>query len=204
MMRARTGVWVALLTLWVAGMPLSAVAQRPRTDTAGHVAVTVLVVYYSATGNTKKMALAVAEGVRSAPQATAVLRRSAEVSAKDLKEADGIVLGSPTYWGNVAGPMKTFIDDWWFKYKVPLVDKVGGSFASGGGETGGKENVIYSLNIAMLNGGMILAGPLSGGLGGAGVTAVDPVGDPALDQCRALGKRIAGLAKRMKAVSVRH
>lgn len=193
--RSLAGALILPLLLALPGFAASrsAVAQQ-------EPAVTVLVAYYSVTGNTEKMAGAVAEGVRSVPGATAVLRKVSEVGSGELARADGIALGSPTYWGNIAGPMKAFIDDWWFKYKVSLTDKVGGSFASGGGDTGGKENVIYSLNIAMLNGGMIVAGPLIGGLGGAGVTAVDPVNDEALEACRALGKRIAGVARRMEVI----
>ncbi len=97
--------------------------------------------------------------------------------------------------------MKAFIDDWWLKYKLPLIDKVGGAFASGGGETGGKENVIYSLNLAMMNSGMILVGPLEDGFGQSGVSALDPVNDKALKECRDLGQRIASVAQRLKAAT---
>ncbi|MBE3072244.1 MAG: NAD(P)H-dependent oxidoreductase [Acidobacteria bacterium] len=163
--------------------------------------MTVLVVYYSLTGNTEKMARAVADGVRLVPQAAAVTKKAGEVSSDDLKNADGIVLGSPTYWGNMAAPMKVFIDDWWLKYKVPLTDKVGGAFASGAGETGGKENVIYSLNLAMMNGGMIIIGPIEAGFGQSGVSALDPVNDKALRECRDLGQRVASVAQRLKTAS---
>jgi NAD(P)H dehydrogenase (quinone) len=163
--------------------------------------VTVLIVYYSLTGNTEKMARAVADGVRLVSQATAVIKKPGEVSSDDLKGADGIVLGSPTYWSNMAAPIKAFIDDWWLKYQVPLNDKVGGAFSSGAGETGGKENVIYSLNLAMMNGGMILVGPLEAGFGLAGVSALDPVNDKALKECRALGERVATVAQRLKTAS---
>ncbi len=198
MVRLRRYATRACVTLCATSVPLAVVAQPSQQPP-----ITVLVAYYSVTGNTEKMAEAVAEGVRSVPGASVVLKRTGEVTAEDLEAADGVILGSPTYWGNVAGPMKTFIDDWWFEYKVSLADKVGGSFASGGGESGGKENVVYSLNIAMLNGGMLVTGPLIDGLGGAGVTAVDPVDDEALEACRALGKRIAGVARRLGVASGR-
>ena len=161
----------------------------------------MLVVYYSLTGNTEKMARAVADGVRLVPQATAATKKAGEVSSDDLKNADGIVLGSPTYFSNMAAPMNAFIDDWWLKYQVPLIDKVGGAFASGLGETGGKENVIYSLNLAMMNGGMIIVGPLETGFGLAGVSALDPVNEQALKECRALGQRVASVAQRVKTAS---
>ena len=197
------GLWFWQDSPSVAGM-LSGSQDRPAPEVKAATpqpSVTVLVVYYSLTGNTEKMARAVADGVRLVPQAAAVTKRAGEVSSDDLKNADGLVLGSPTYWGNMAAPMKAFIDDWWLKYKVPLTDKVGGAFASGGGETGGKENVIYSLNLAMMNGGMIIIGPLEAGFGQSGVSALDPVNDKALKECRDLGQRVASVAQRLKTAS---
>ena len=161
--------------------------------------VTVLIVYYSLSGNTEKMARAVAEGARQVPRATAVLKKAGEVSLDDLKGADGIALGSPTYWANMAAPMKSFIDDWWLKYRTTLADKVGGSFAAGGGDNGGRENVLYSLNLAMMSAGMIIVGPLEEGFGRAGVSALEPVNENALKQCHALGQRVATVAQAVKA-----
>lgn len=180
---------------------LSGSQDRPaveRKAAAQQPSVTVLVVYYSLTGNTEKMARAVADGVRLVPQAAAATKKAGEVSSDDLKNADGIVLGSPAYWGNMAAPMKAFIDDWALKYRLPLTDKVGGAFASGAGETGGKENVIYSLNLAMMTGGMIIVGPLESVGGLPGVSALDPVNDKALKECRDLGQRVASVAQRLK------
>ena len=56
--------------------------------------------------------------------------------------------------------MKVAIDDWNWKLKVDFTDKVGGAFATGGGQTGGKEHVVISLILFMLNNRMIVAGPL--------------------------------------------
>ncbi len=186
-----------------AGAPSASAAQLNRDGeqvaTAKQAPVKVLVVFYSATGNTEKMARAVAEGVRSVPGASVTVKACNDVTVEDVEGADGMVLGSPTYWGTMAAQMKTFIDDWPFKYKVSVIDKVGGAFASGGDETGGKENVIHSLELAMFNGGMILAGPLHDHTyGTAGVSALSPVNEKALKNCRALGQRIADVARRMK------
>jgi NAD(P)H dehydrogenase (quinone) len=197
-----TMCWLGVAPVTLAGSRAQDQLPAARIESASQPPVTVLVVYYSLTGNTEKMARAVADGARQVPSTKVVTRKANEVSADDLKNADGIVLGSPTYWGNMAGPMKSFIDDWWLKYKVPLSDKVGGSFASGGGDTGGKENVIYSLNIAMMNAGMILVGPLEAGFGLPGVSALDPVNDKALKESRALGDRVATVARRVKATSL--
>lgn len=160
--------------------------------------INVLVVYYSVTGNTEKMAKAVVEGATKIPGVEAVAKTPDTVIEADLKTADAIVLGSPTYYGNMAAPMKSFIDDWWLKYQITLIDKVGGAFATGGSETGGKEQVIHSLITSLLNAGMIIAGPLEGPFGMAGVTALDPVNETALKEAIALGERVANVALRLK------
>jgi NAD(P)H dehydrogenase (quinone) len=163
-------------------------------------AIRVLVVYYSLTGNTEKMAKAVSQGAEKVPGATVLTKTVNDVTASDLKSADAIVLGSPTYYGDMAGPMKTFIDDWYLKHAVSLVDKVGGAFSTGKLETGGKEHVIYSLIIAMMGAGMIVAGPLEDSFGypTPGVSALDPVNEAALKEARGLGERVAGVARRIK------
>jgi NAD(P)H dehydrogenase (quinone) len=180
------------------GVPLSAKQQPAQNAQANPKEVKVLVVYYSQTGNTEKMARAVAEGAKKIAGVTALAKKVADVSGEDLKTADAILLGSPTYYGDLAGQMKSFIDDWFFKFKVALVDKVGGAFSSGQGETGGKEHVLYSLIIAMMNAGMITAGPLLEGFGTVGVSALDPVNESALKECRALGEHVANVARRVK------
>jgi NAD(P)H dehydrogenase (quinone) len=160
--------------------------------------INVLVVYYSATGNTEKMAKAVVEGAEKIQGVEAVAKSTDKVIDADLKKADAIVLGSPTYYGNMAGPMKTFIDNWWLKYKVKLIDKVGGAFATGGSETGGKEQVVHSLITSMLNAGMIITGPIAGPFGMAGATTLDPVSDSGLKEARALGEHVANVASRLR------
>jgi NAD(P)H dehydrogenase (quinone) len=188
----------AVFLVACSAVSLSAQQQPVQAAPAGQIEVKVLVVYFSQTGNTEKMAQAVAEGAQKIAGAKALTKKVAGVSADDLKTADAILLGSPTYFGDMAGPMKTFIDDWFLKFEVSLVDKVGGAFSSGGGETGGKEHVLYSLVIAMMNAGMVVAGPLFEGWGMVGVSALDPVNDAALKECRALGEHVAEVARRLK------
>jgi NAD(P)H dehydrogenase (quinone) len=170
----------------------------------------VLVAYHSLTGNTEKMAKGVAEGVRRVPGAVTVVKRVEEVSKKDLEAADGLVLGSPAYFADVAGRMKTAIDDWNWKMKVDFTDKVGGAFSTGGGQAGGKEHVIVSLLLFMINNRMVVAGPLYqdkegedkwAELGATAMTGpLDPgVGEKELNGARLLGERIARLAAKMKA-----
>ncbi len=165
---------------------------------ADQLKINVLVVYYSASGNTEKMAKAVVEGAKKIQGTEAVAKTPDLVIEADLKNADAVVLGSPTYYGNMAGPMKSFIDDWWLKYQINLTDKIGGAFATGGSATGGKEQVVHSLITSLLNAGMIIAGPVEGPFGLAGATALDPVNETALKEARALGERVANIALRLK------
>ena len=172
--------------------------------------VRVLVVYHSLRGNTAQMAGGVAEGIRRVEDAEAVVRKVEEVTKEELQSADGIILGCPTYFANIPGTMKTYMDDWNWKLKVDFTDKVGGAFATGGGQTGGKEHVVTSLLLFLINNRMLVAGPLYqdaegddkwGEAGSSAMTGpLDPgVGDHELDAARRLGERIARVARKLKA-----
>jgi 6-phosphogluconolactonase len=179
---------------------------RPNRD----VSVRVLVAYYSRTGNTEQMARGVVEGANHVPGVLATLKKVSEVSKEDLDAADGIILGCPTYFANIPGEMKTVIDDWNWKMKVDFTDKVGGAFATAGGQVGGQGHVVVSLLLFMLHNRMVVVGPLyrnekTGSIwaesGAAAITGpLDPgVGDAELDGARRLGERVARLAAKMKA-----
>lgn len=170
----------------------------------------VLVVYYSRTGNTEQMARGVAEGVKRVPGVAVTVKKISEVSKEDLQAADGIVLGCPTYFANIPGEMKTALDDWNWKLKVDFTDKVGGAFATAGGQVGGQEHVVVSLLLFMLHNRMIVAGPLyrnekTGSVwaesGAAAITGpLDVgVGEAELDGARRLGERVATLTKKLRA-----
>ena len=169
----------------------------------------VLVAYYSLTGNTEQMARGVAEGIGRVQGVVVVVKQVGEVSKQDLEMADGIVLGSPTYYANIPGKMKVVIDDWPWKMKVDFTDKIGGAFSTGGGQVGGKEHVVTSLLLFMLSNRMIVAGPLYrnektgsvwGEPGSAAMTGpLDPgVSEQELDSARRLGERIAKIVQKMK------
>ena len=194
------GMFVSVLLLMLSGG--FARAGEPAT-------VRVLVAYDSLSGNTEKMAEGVAAGVKAVPGVAVVLKKVETVTKEDLQQADGIVLGSPTYYGNIPGRMKVVIDDWSWKMKVDLTDKVGGAFATGGGQVGGKEHVVTSLLIFLLHNRMVVAGPLYrneksgsvwGEAGSAAMTGpLDPgVSEQELDAARRLGDRVARLTKKMK------
>jgi NAD(P)H dehydrogenase (quinone) len=183
--------------------PQQPVAAQPRP-------VRVLIAFDSRTGNTEKMAQGVVEGVKRVPGAVAVLKKVDEVTKDDLQSAQAIILGCPTYYANIPGRMKTIIDDWSWKMKVDFTDKVGGAFATGGGQVGGKEHVVTSLLLFMLSNRMVVAGPfyedprdndIWGEPGSAAMTGpIDlGVGPHELDAARRLGERIARLAQRLAA-----
>lgn len=165
--------------------------------------INVLVAYHSLSGHTERMAEAVAEGARSAPQTQVVLKRVGKVTAEELFAADAIVIGSPVYWSNMAGEVKAFIDDWQFKFGVfpefKLRNKVGAAFATGGQISSGKELTMLSLLAAMLGNQMIV---VSGG-GAFGASATTEGESPGIDVqemtgARELGRRVADVAGAVK------
>ncbi|HPD47755.1 MAG TPA: flavodoxin family protein [Anaerohalosphaeraceae bacterium] len=170
--------------------------------------VKILVAYYSRTGSTEEMARAVVEGVCRVPEAMVLLKRAADVTRQDLEAADGIILGSPTYFANIPGEMKTIMDQWNWKWKVDFTDKIGGAFATAGGRTGGQEHVVVSLLMFMLHNRMLVAGPLyqnetTGSIWAeSGATAVTGPLDTGISEAerqaaRRLGERIADLAAKI-------
>lgn len=101
---------------------------------------TVLVVYYSKSGKTKRMAEYICEAIK-APKVQTVLKRVEEFSAADLAKFDGIAVGSPTYFSNMAWPVKKLVDEsiCFYGATPSLEGKVGGCFTSAGCRTDGLE-----------------------------------------------------------------
>lgn len=116
----------------------------------------VLVAYHSLTGNTEKMAKAVVEGAKSVSGTIVELKRVEEVTAEQLFASDALVVGSPVYWANMAGQVKTFFDNWQFKFGVypefKMRNKVGAAFATGRQISSGKEVTMLTILAAMLGG----------------------------------------------------
>jgi len=169
----------------------------------------VLIAYDSLMGNTEQMARAVAVGVSQVPGAVAVVKKVGEVTKGDLKAAEAIVLGCPAYYAGVPGRMKIVIDDWSWKMEVDFTDKIGGAFATGGGQMGGKEHTVISLLLFMINNRMVVAGPLYEDQEGEDIWAevgagamtgpIDPgISPKELDSAHRLGERVAHLAVRFK------
>ncbi len=165
--------------------------------------VTVLVAYHSVSGHTEHMAQAVAEGVRSVPGTRVRVERVQKVTADALFSADAVVVGSPVYWSNMAGEVKTFFDNWQLKFGVwpdfKMRNKVGAAFTTGGQVAGGKEVTMLTMLAAMLGNQMIVVS--GGGAFGASATTEGEspgVNDVELAEARALGQRVAHVARQVK------
>ncbi|MFH1269807.1 MAG: flavodoxin domain-containing protein [Candidatus Omnitrophota bacterium] len=153
-----------------------------------------LVIYYSRSGNTRKMAESVAEGIKSAGM-EAVIKDVKDMDAQELLEYDAIAIGSPTYYGTMAAEIKKLLDDS-VKFHGKLEGKVGAAFASSANVGGGNETTVLDILNAMLIHGMIIEGDPQGDHYGA--VAIGAPDSRAVKQCLRLGTRIAKLAKRLK------
>ncbi len=192
----------------------------------------ILVLYYSLHGNVAKMARRVARGVeevegvqarlRTVPRVSTVCEASESavpgegppyVEPRDLEECAGLVLGSPTRFGNMAAPLKYFLDgtaDAWLS--GTLAGKPAGVFTSTSTLHGGQETTLISMMLPLLHHGMVVLGlpytepalnrTETGGTpyGASHVAGLDskrPLSDDEKQLCTALGRRVAELAKLM-------
>lgn len=155
----------------------------------------ILIIYDSHTGNTEKMAVLVSEGVRKIDGAEPVLKKVDQATLNDLRAAEAIIMGSPTYFGQMSGKLKTFIDTS-EKIHGRLVGKVGGAFTSSGGTACGAETTLLSILNSMLIHGMIVQGMHEHNH--YGPASVGAPGKREAKICRLLGKRVAELASKLK------
>ena len=155
----------------------------------------ILVVYDSKSGNTEKMAHAVAEGAEKAGAEVAV-KRAEQAKLSDLLDADGIVMGSPTYFGQMSARLKHLIDES-VEVHERLAGKVGAAFTSSGGTATGAETTLLSMVQAMLVHGMIVQGNAEDKH--YGVAAVGAPKPKDLKACEELGARVALLVQKLKA-----
>ena len=201
----------------------------------------VLIVYYSMYGHIYKMAEAVAKGVREVPGCEAVIKRVPETlpnevlgkmgaldaqkgmayipvaTVDDLVDADAIIFGTPTRFGNMCGQMRQYLDatgGLWMK--GALVGKVGSVFASSATQHGGQESTILSFHITLLHHGMVVVGlpyAFAGQMGVTEITGCSPYGastiagsqgermpsDNELAGARYQGAHVARIALKLKA-----
>jgi NAD(P)H dehydrogenase (quinone) len=193
----------------------------------------ILVVYYSRGGSTAQLARQICRGVEAVAGANAQLRSVPPVSAEneravrhvpeegapwatldDLRNCDGLVMGSPVRFGNMAAPMKYFLDQTsslWLS--GALADKPAAVFTSSQTMHGGQESTLLSMLTPLLHHGMLLVGlpftesalneTRSGGTpyGASHVASVSPEGgltEAEATLARALGQRMARMAQALK------
>ena len=141
------------------------------------------------------MAEAVASGVESS-EIDVSLKRVGDVSLEELKSADGIIIGSPTYYGQMAAEIKQLFDST-SGIRGQLENKVGAAFTSSGSTDGGNQTTLISILQSMLIHAMIVVGdPMETG-GHYGAIAVGEPSKKSLEACRQLGLRVANLAKKL-------
>ncbi len=191
----------------------------------------ILILYYTRHGSTAEMAQIIARGVESVNGAEAVLRTVPDVSAvcektaeripahgaiyatlDDLKSCDGLAMGSPTHFGNMAAPLKYFLDQTtplWLS--GALSGKPAAVFTASSSMHGGQESTLLSMMLPLLHQGMLIVGlPYSEAALRETTTGGTPYGAShwSLEQnglseqektlCRALGARLAKTAQRLK------
>ena len=199
----------------------------------------VLVVYYSMYGHVYKLAQATAEGARSVTDVKAELRQVPETlpqgvlekmgavdaqkqqadvpvcTVDELSEADAIIFGTPTRFGNMCGQMRQFLDatgQLWMK--GALVGKVGSVITSSNTQHGGQESTILSFHITLLHQGMVVVGlpyTFHGQMTMDGISGCSPYGastiagadgsrlpsDNELAGARYQGEHVAKIAKKL-------
>jgi NAD(P)H dehydrogenase (quinone) len=156
----------------------------------------ILVLFDSASGNTRKMAELIAEGAQTIPDTEVRLRHVDDASAEDVVWCDGLALGSPTNMGILSWKMKRFWDVTMFEHWMKLDGKIGCAFSSAGGFGGGQEMACLSLLTVLMNFGFLVfgvtdyAGKTTTAHYGA-IAVREPRDEEIKAACRKLGRRLA-------------
>jgi len=192
----------------------------------------ILIVYQSKLGSVEKMARLIARGVESIDGCDAIIRTVADVSTApselesqndsgdpvveldELTTCDGLILGSPTRFGNMSSAMKYFLDNTTSLWMSgALIGKPAGVFTSSSSMHGGQESTLLSMMLPLIHHGMLISGlpysepALSKTITGgtpygashvAGSNNTNPISDDEKALCLALGKRIALLTLKLK------
>ncbi|MBU2511373.1 NAD(P)H-dependent oxidoreductase [bacterium] len=160
----------------------------------------ILVLYYSNTGRTKKLAESVAEGVNRVSGVECLLKTTAEVVKEDFINSEGVIAGSPVYFGTMAGELKLVMDKF-VGTRRQMIGKVGAAFATGNHHSGGKETTLMSIIQAFLIYGMIIVGdPLESG-GHYGVAGSGELDDRCWQEGVLFGERVANVVKKLRSKS---
>ena len=193
----------------------------------------ILILFYSRYGSVAELARYVARGVeeiegmnakiRTVPSISSVTEKVADeipasgppyASLQDLENCAGLILGSPTRFGNIAAPLKYFLDstsELWLSGK--LAGKPAGFFTATASSHGGQETTLLSMMLPLLHHGMILVGipytesdlinTTTGGTpyGASHISGIDgknPFTEEEIRLAKVLGKRVANIAKKLK------
>ncbi|MBT5331092.1 MAG: NAD(P)H:quinone oxidoreductase [Porticoccaceae bacterium] len=197
----------------------------------------ILVLYYSRFGATAQMAELIADGIESVAGCEAMLRTVPSVSPDnlasepkqpeqgpiycsetDFKQCDGLILGSPTRFGNMAAPLKYFIDGTGSAWmEGSLVNKPAACFTSSSSMHGGQESTLLSMSLPLIHHGMLFCGiPFTATelsetkTGGtpygashlAGGKSDNPISDSEAALCKLLGTRVAKIASAIEAADL--
>jgi NAD(P)H dehydrogenase (quinone) len=156
----------------------------------------ILVLYFSKGGNTRKLAEAIAKGVEDVEGVNAVLKKTDNVTKEDFLASDGIIAGSPVYFGVMAAELKKVFDEF-VGVRKRMEGKVGAAFATSGDPAGGKETTMMSIIQAMLIYGMVIVGDPMSATGHFGVACVGAPDGNTEDNATKLGRRVAELAQKL-------
>ena len=156
----------------------------------------VLILYFSKGGNTKKLAEKIAQGVEEVEGVKALLKNSSDVTKDDFLDSDGVIAGSPVYFGVMAAELKKIFDEF-IGVRKKMEGKVGAAFATSGDLTGGKETTMMSIIQVMLIYGMIIVGDPMSATGHYGVGCVGVPDEKTGENAIKLGRRVAELAKKL-------
>jgi NAD(P)H dehydrogenase (quinone) len=154
----------------------------------------VVVIYYSRGGTTKQMAKIIANEIKLQSIDVDLLSVQ-ELAAKQLLDYDGIVIGSPTYYGTAASQIKKLLDES-VSLHGKLDGKIGMAFSSAANIAGGNETTILSILEAMLIHGMVIQGDPKGDH--YGPVAIGGIDKRCEDNCKRMASRFAELLKKVK------
>jgi NAD(P)H dehydrogenase (quinone) len=157
----------------------------------------ILVLYFSKGGNTKKLAEAILTGVESVQGVQGVLKHTDDVTKDDFVSSNGVIAGSPVYFGVMAAQLKRIFDEF-VSIRRKMEGKIGAAFATSADPSGGKETTMMSIIQVMLIYGMVVVGDPMAATGHFGTACVGAPDSGSLENGMKLGQRVAELAKRLR------
>ena len=150
----------------------------------------ILVLYFSKGGNTRKLAEAVARGAGMVDGTQVVLKHTDDVTKEDFVNAQGIIAGSPVYFGLMAAELKSVFDRF-VGVRRKMENKIGAAFATSADPSGGKETTMFSIIQAMMIYGMVIVGDPMSATGHFGTACVGAPDKAAEENAAKLGRRVA-------------